>query len=311
MMASYLSYNATEDLYHVGPPVAGAAEKGMDCRGMQCQRVSDPTFELTYFRVGLTIANEWRKRLGQTLNQTWANMAARIAPAPQMRLPSSQPPNHGHGAFVSESGCGNGSAVQFVAGQLKTAGGLCLDTAHLDPGKEFQLLPAMCSETSTTQQWTRPDNRKENTTYLHFKSVQDGRCLAVFNGGTGAGVGIWSCGPDNPSGQGWDVDAQGMVTSRDAGSPTLCQAPITPSAPDPSVVYNQNRACTGAYTDSPSLCEGEKIKAQHSSSVLRAPLASQMLHCFSLMRQVADSFYHIMCCGLIGPQVLRVTQQSF
>ena len=93
-MASYLSYNETEDLFHVGPPVAGAAEKGMDCKGMRCQHVSDPTFELTYFRVGLTIANEWRRRLGQPSNQTWMQMVERIAPPPQIPAPSSQHPNH-------------------------------------------------------------------------------------------------------------------------------------------------------------------------------------------------------------------------
>ena len=94
MMASYLSFNETEDLYHVGPPVAGAAESGMDCKGMRCQRVSDPTFELTYFRVGLTVANEWRKRLGQAPNSTWVRMVARIAPAPEIHPPSPQQPNH-------------------------------------------------------------------------------------------------------------------------------------------------------------------------------------------------------------------------
>ena len=84
----------------------------------------------------------------------------------------------------------------------------------------------------------------------------------MFDGGTGVGVGIWACGPDRPSGQGWDVDEQGVVTSRDAGSPMLCQSPTVPSPSPPvdqSIVYNQNRACTGAYTASPSLCEGENI----------------------------------------------------
>ena len=95
MMASYLSYNSTEDLYHVGPPVAGAAESGMDCKGFRCQRVSDPTFELTYFRVALTVANEWRTRLGQPANATWARMAQRIAPAPLITAPPLQPPRSG------------------------------------------------------------------------------------------------------------------------------------------------------------------------------------------------------------------------
>ncbi len=272
-MASYLSYNETEDLFHVGPPVAGAAEIGMDCTGMRCQRVSDPTFELTYFRVGLTIANEWRKRLGQPSNQTWTRMVARIAPAPQMHPPPSQHPSHGAGAFVSESGCGNSSTVQFVAGRLKTADGLCLDTSHTDRDREFQLLPAACSKTALTQQWTRPDNPKDKATYLHFKSVKDGRCLAVFDGGTATGVGIWACGPDNPSGQGWDVDAQGVVTSRDAGSPSLCQAAVTlPTPPDmhSPTVYNQNRQCTGAYTRSPSLCEGELEAKQPNMPVVHS-----------------------------------------
>ena len=161
----------------------------------RCQRVSDPTFELTYFRVGLTIANEWRQRLGQPTNQTWARMVARMAPVPQMHPPSSQHAGSGVGAFVAKSGCGNGSAVQFVAGQLRTADGLCLDTSHTAEDREFQLLPAACSKSARTQQWTRPDDPTDKATYLHLKSVKDGRCLAVFDGGTGSGVGIWGCGP--------------------------------------------------------------------------------------------------------------------
>ena len=91
MMASYLSYDTTDRVYRVGPPVAGAAEGGMDCRGMKCQRVSDPTFELTQFAVTLSIANEWRARLGQPKNQTWALMATSMAPAPTIQAPSAAP----------------------------------------------------------------------------------------------------------------------------------------------------------------------------------------------------------------------------
>jgi hypothetical protein len=72
MMASYLSYHPGTDDYHIGPPVAGAAEDHQDCAGtpMQCQHVTDPTFEITQFAVTLTIANEWRTRLGEPLNET-------------------------------------------------------------------------------------------------------------------------------------------------------------------------------------------------------------------------------------------------
>lgn len=101
MMASYLSYNTTEDLYHVGPPVAGAAERNMDCHGLQCQHVSDPTFELTYFRVGLTIANKWRTRLGQSPNATWTRMVLRMAPSPLVPQPSPQPFDRTPGAYVN------------------------------------------------------------------------------------------------------------------------------------------------------------------------------------------------------------------
>ena len=85
-MASYLSYDAADGRYHVGPPVAGAAERGQ--QGSLAQRISDPTFELTQFAVTLTVANEWRARLGQQPNASWARMVSLLAPAPLMREPS-------------------------------------------------------------------------------------------------------------------------------------------------------------------------------------------------------------------------------
>ena len=63
-------------------------------------------------------------------------------------------------------------------------------------------------------------------------------------GGGGPGVGIWGCGHDDPSGQGWDIAGDtGLVTSRDAGSPALCMLPPAPPAPPKTsdIVYNQNR----------------------------------------------------------------------
>lgn len=160
-----------------------------------------------------------------------------------------------------------------------TDAGLCLDTANTDPEREFQLLPSPCKPARTqdgsaevsTQKWTRPDNPANRSTYLHLKSMKDGRCLAVFDGGTGKGVGIWGCGPDRPSGQGWDIDAgaNGQVVSRDAGSPVLCLPDVVPPSPQPppksprKLLYNQNRACTGAYTTSPTLCEGTLRNETH------------------------------------------------
>jgi hypothetical protein len=271
-MASYLSYDAADGKFHVGPPVAGAAESGQ--QGSSAQSISDPTFELTQFAVTLTVANRWRARLGQPPNATWAHQVSQLAPAPQVSAPSSAAPSPllsgaALGAFGSEI-CPNGTrAVTFSMGVLRTAeGDLCLDTAHLGT-TEYQLLPTRCDAESETQQWIHPTNHSHPQTNLHLKSVHDGRCLAVWNGGKGIGgidgVGIWNCGTDDPSGQGWNVDATtSIVSSRDKGSAVLCMAslhlPSTPPAgpsPPPWMIYNQNAACTGAYTSKAQLCEGD------------------------------------------------------
>ena len=268
-MASYLSYDATDGHFHVGPPVAGAAESGQ--QGSHAQSISDPTFELIQFAVTLTVANQWRVRIGQTPNATWTKMVSQLAPAPLITKPST-PMLRTNGAVLAPVGglCPDGTqAVTFSQGALRTADGLCLDTDHV--GKtEYQLLPTKCDAESATQQWIRPTNASQPQTNLHLKSVQDGRCLAVWNGGKGKdgadGVGVWKCGVDDPSGQGWDVDAAtSVVSSRDRGSSLLCMASLHPPPPLPlpgprppaSMIYNQNAACTGAYTASAQLCEGD------------------------------------------------------
>jgi hypothetical protein len=133
-----------------------------------------------------------------------------------------------------------------------------------------QVLPTPCVAGSATQQWEHYNNSEgtPSNLRLHLRLVKDGRCLAIFNGGTGTDVGVWGCGTDDPSGQGWDITpGPGGVHSRDKGSPTLCMAPAPtrpPQPPPPSPptpkndtrVYNQNAACKGAYTKTPSLCEG-------------------------------------------------------
>ena len=248
-MASFLSYSTIDHKYHVGPPVAGAAEKGQ--AGQEsAQQISDPTFELTQFAVTLTVANKWRVRLGKPKNNTWAEMVQKLAPAPLTTIP---PPVSSKGAYLVAVGkaCqAAGHTVRFDKGQLRTGENLCLDIAHRDPDRHWILLPTACTS-SQTQQRIHSTNSSEQVTNFHFES-STGDCLVVLEADRYTRVGVWSCDEDITSRQRWDLNIStgSVLISQKGEVSTLCMAQRTPPDPfqSPQMIYNQNAVSAPLHT---------------------------------------------------------------
>lgn len=62
--------------YHLGPPLIPAQENHAP------DTTRDPTFELEYWRLGLSIAAEWKRRRGEPVPKQWADVRYGLAPAP-------------------------------------------------------------------------------------------------------------------------------------------------------------------------------------------------------------------------------------
>lgn len=76
-MASYAKYDGINHRYVLGPPVIPAQENH------QPEITVNPTFELEYWCFGLNTANRWRERLGMAVNETWREVASRLADLPE------------------------------------------------------------------------------------------------------------------------------------------------------------------------------------------------------------------------------------
>ena len=64
-MASYVVFDEDSDRYVLGPGLIPAQENHKP------EITLNPTFELEYWRYGLEVANQWRKRLGLPSNPEW------------------------------------------------------------------------------------------------------------------------------------------------------------------------------------------------------------------------------------------------
>lgn len=62
--------------YVLGPPVKNVSESTGE------NNTRNPTFELAYWHYGLTLAQEWRKRLGLAADPKWADVLAKLTPLP-------------------------------------------------------------------------------------------------------------------------------------------------------------------------------------------------------------------------------------
>lgn len=76
-MAAYARYNTEKGRYDLGPGLIPAQE----C--FNPAETFNPTFELAYWRWGLSTAQQWRKRLGLQPNPQWTEVMQKLAPLPQ------------------------------------------------------------------------------------------------------------------------------------------------------------------------------------------------------------------------------------
>lgn len=77
-MASYARWNADEGYFELGPPLISARE----FNARQYEQNKNGAFELAYWQWGLDKANEWRQRLGMSVNTRWDAVARQLAPLP-------------------------------------------------------------------------------------------------------------------------------------------------------------------------------------------------------------------------------------
>ncbi len=76
-MASYAFNDPSRGKFVLGPPLVPVSEN------LDAKTAMNPAFELGYWRFGLRVANEWRKRMGLTPNLKWRSVAANLSPIPQ------------------------------------------------------------------------------------------------------------------------------------------------------------------------------------------------------------------------------------
>ncbi|RYG53869.1 hypothetical protein EON80_32275 [bacterium] len=75
-LASYAFFDAKKGTYVLGPPLNLVSEN------TDWKITQDPTFELSYWRTGLRLANQWRERLGQPINPDWEKVMKGLSPLP-------------------------------------------------------------------------------------------------------------------------------------------------------------------------------------------------------------------------------------
>ncbi len=75
-MASFAEWDDVKKRYVLGPPVAPAQEIYDHSVTM------NPTFELAYWTFGLSVANQWRERLGLTRVDIWDHVLKNLSPLP-------------------------------------------------------------------------------------------------------------------------------------------------------------------------------------------------------------------------------------
>ncbi|HYP14724.1 MAG TPA: glycoside hydrolase family 65 [Bryobacteraceae bacterium] len=75
-MASFAHLDAKRSVYVLGPPVIPAQENHPP------RETWNPTYELVYWRHGLDIAQQWRRRLGLPSEPKWSEVASKLAPLP-------------------------------------------------------------------------------------------------------------------------------------------------------------------------------------------------------------------------------------
>ena len=76
-MASFAALDPASGRYMLGPPMYLVSEN------TPCDSAHNPTFELSYWRFGLRLAQTWRERLGLPRSADWDKVLQGLAPLPQ------------------------------------------------------------------------------------------------------------------------------------------------------------------------------------------------------------------------------------
>ncbi|HEY0680816.1 MAG TPA: oligogalacturonate lyase family protein [Steroidobacter sp.] len=76
LLASFPHFDQKRGQYVLGPPIIPAQEV------FSPLETFNPTFELEYFRFGLTTAQQWRERLSEPRNPDWDRVLAKLSPLP-------------------------------------------------------------------------------------------------------------------------------------------------------------------------------------------------------------------------------------
>lgn len=75
-MASFAYYDSAKGKYILGKGVIPAQER------FKAEDTYNPTYELVYWHWALTVAQEWRKRLGLPANKKWKDVLQKLSPLP-------------------------------------------------------------------------------------------------------------------------------------------------------------------------------------------------------------------------------------
>ncbi|SFE37300.1 hypothetical protein [Spirosoma endophyticum] len=75
-MASYAYFDPAKKAYILGPGLIPAQER------FKADDTYNPTYELAYWRWGLTVAQQWRQRLGLPRNKQWDDVLTKLSPLP-------------------------------------------------------------------------------------------------------------------------------------------------------------------------------------------------------------------------------------
>ena len=75
-MAAYARFNRSTGVYDLGPPMYVVSEDTSP------NATRNPAFELSYWRFGLDLAQQWMARLGEDAPAAWADVAYSLAPLP-------------------------------------------------------------------------------------------------------------------------------------------------------------------------------------------------------------------------------------
>ncbi|KAI2779259.1 Six-hairpin glycosidase-like protein [Daldinia loculata] len=76
-MASYAWKNASSGRYDLGPPSYGVTENTPPAETLNL------AYEIAYWRYGLDVAREWKRRLGKRIPEKWTTVAENLAHPPQ------------------------------------------------------------------------------------------------------------------------------------------------------------------------------------------------------------------------------------